>query len=196
MEIDERIKIVTFDGVYEPAEDTYLLIKSIDIEPWYKKALDMGCGTGIIALHLAKFLSTTAVDINIRAVENTKYNAKMNKMDIMAFVSNLFEKVNGKFDIIAFNPPYLPTHGEDIAWDGGEGGIEIMEKFLHDAWKYLEEKGKIYFVLSSLSDIKSLMKKFPQYEFKKKEEASFFFEKIYSYVATVAEPSEDRRKNH
>ncbi|MCD6447750.1 MAG: methyltransferase, partial [Thermoplasmata archaeon] len=67
MEIDPSLKIKVFEGVYEPAEDSYLLIKAIEAEG-RKKALDMGCGCGIIALHLAKNgCDVTAADINDKA---------------------------------------------------------------------------------------------------------------------------------
>ncbi len=182
MQIDDRIRIKVFDGVYEPAEDSYLLIESIDVKNC-KKALDMGCGTGIVALHLAKFCSTLAADINDVAVGNTIYNARLNKIELKVVKSNLFSSINEKFDIIAFNPPYLPTKGEDIAWDGGENGIEVLKKFFRDALRYLNENGRIYFIASSLSGIDELIKKFSTYEFKKLKEKAFFFERIYAYVA-------------
>ena len=182
VQIDSKIKIKVFDGVYKPAEDSYLLIESIDAKDC-KKALDMGCGTGIVALHLAKFCSVVAVDVNEKAVENTIYNARLNGIELKVVKSNLFSNIYEKFDIIAFNPPYLPTKGEDIAWDGGKHGIEVLKKFFKSAWRYLNENGRIYFIASSLSGIDRLIKKFPVYEFKKLEERAFFFEKIYAYMA-------------
>jgi len=183
--IDDGIKIEIFDDVYEPAEDSYLLIEAIDLKDLKncKKALDMGCGSGIIALHLAKYCSVVAVDVNEMAVKNTMHNAKLNGIELEARKSNLFSNIKEKFDIIAFNPPYLPTKGENIAWDGGKGGIDIMNKFLEDAWKYLSKDGKIYFIASSLSNIGELIEKHNRYEFKKVKEKAFFFEKLYAYVA-------------
>jgi len=195
MKIDWKIKIDIFDGVYEPSDDTYLLIESIDIGN-EKKALDMGCGSGIIALHLAKYFFTVAADINEMAIKNTTHNAEINGINIKVVKSDLFSNIEEKFDIIAFNPPYLPVIGESISWDGGKGGISLLDKFFKHAWKYLNENGKIYFVISSLSDFDLLKKKYGFYNFKKIMEKSFFFEKLYSYVATVSEPFEDMKENH
>ncbi|KAA0004789.1 MAG: methyltransferase [Thermoplasmata archaeon] len=183
--IDDSIKITIFDSVYEPAEDSYLLIEAIDLKDLKncKKALDMGCGTGIIALHLAKYCPVVAADVNEMAVKNTMHNAKLNGIELEVRKSDLFSSINEKFDIITFNPPYLPTEGEDIAWNGGKGGIDVMNKFFEDAWKYLNRDGKIYFIASSLSNIEELIERHGRYEFKKLKEKAYFFEKLYAYVA-------------
>lgn len=183
MKIDYEIKIVTFDGIYEPAEDSYMLIESINARKG-EKALDMGCGTGIVALHLAKYCDTLAVDLNEEAVKNAEYNALLNKIKIRLARSNLFSNIKEKFDLIAFNPPYLPTYNENVAWDGGRNGIEIITKFFMKAKNYLDKNGRIYFVISSVANIDTILKKFSRiYKFKKLMERSFFFEKLYVYIA-------------
>ncbi len=187
MEIDTSLKIKVFEGVYEPAEDSYLLIKAIEAGA-RKKALDMGCGCGIIALHLAKNgCVVTAADINDGAVENTRQNAEMNRLEIKCIKSDLFSNIDDKFDLIAFNPPYLPTSGEDRAWDGGKEGMEVIRRFLKEAGNYLTKGGVIYIILSSLNDVKKLCREFPQYEFKKIAEEKFFFERIYAYKLLMKE---------
>ena len=186
MEIDSSIKIRVIEGVYDPANDSYLLIEIIDAKGC-KNALDMGCGTGIVALHLAKHgCNVTACDVNEKAVENTLLNARINNLRLKVIKSNLFESIYGKFDIIAFNPPYLPTRGEDITWDGGEGGVEVIDKFLSQAYKYLSDRGKIYMVVSSLTDMDPIIEKYrEEYTFSKVGERSFFFEKIYGYKIEI-----------
>ena len=191
MEIDRSIKIEVFEGVYEPAEDSYLLIDAIDTNKC-KKALDMGCGSGIVAIHLAKKCDTMAADINEIALKNTKHNARLNNVNIKVRKSDLFSNIDEKFDIIAFNPPYLPTKNEDISWDGGKGGIEVLSSFLKDAWKYLNENGRIYFIASSLSDIDKILE-FP-YKFKKIKEKAFFFERIFAYEAIPVQKKVEDRK--
>ncbi|MEM2934750.1 MAG: Rossmann-like fold-containing protein [Candidatus Thermoplasmatota archaeon] len=184
MEIRDDIKIEVMDGVYKPAEDSYLLIKSIKIKG--KKALDMGCGCGIVALHLAKNgCDVTAVDINEKAIENTKINAKINCLNLKCFKSNLFENINEKFDIIVFNPPYLPTRNEDVAWNGGKDGKEVIEKFLREAKNYLRKQGVIYMVMSSLNKPDRIIKNFKEFEFEKISEEKFFFEAIYVYKIRI-----------
>ncbi|MEM2387751.1 MAG: class I SAM-dependent methyltransferase [Candidatus Thermoplasmatota archaeon] len=184
MEIRDELKIKVMDGVYKPEEDSYLLIKSIRLDG--KKALDMGCGCGIVALHLAKNgCDVTAVDINEKAVENTKINAKINELNLKCFKSNLFENIKEKFDLIVFNPPYLPTKNEDIAWDGGKNGKEVIEKFLKEAKNYLSEEGVIYMVMSSFNKPDKIIKKFKEYNFEKISEKKFFFETIYVYKIKI-----------
>ncbi|HID25984.1 MAG TPA: methyltransferase domain-containing protein [Thermoplasmata archaeon] len=72
----------------------------------------MGCGSGVTALHLSKHgCIVTACDIKNEAVENTKVNANRNRLNMKVFKSDLFSDVKGKFDVITFNPPYLPIEG-------------------------------------------------------------------------------------
>ncbi len=186
MNIDSSIKIKVMDGVYNPAEDSYLLIKAIDVEG-RENALDMGCGTGIISLHLAKKgCSVTAVDVNENAIRNAMLNATQNGFNIRFIKSNLFENIEESFDLIAFNPPYLPTENkEDITWDGGKGGIETIERFLRQVIDHLNQNGKIYLVISSLSDINKILEEFKDiYQFHTVGKEKLFFEKLYVYRIT------------
>ena len=88
--------------LYEPREDSELLVKYV------KKhargvVLDMGTGSGIQAIGaIEKGAEVLAVDVNKEAVEHCE------KKGINALQSDLFENVKGKFDLIIFNPPYLP----------------------------------------------------------------------------------------
>ncbi|KAA0001513.1 MAG: methyltransferase [Thermoplasmata archaeon] len=150
MKIDTSIKIKVNSGVYPPSEDSYLLIECIDIGK--EKVLEIGTGTGIIALHAAKSGAddVTAVDKNQKAVKNARENAEKNGINIDIKQSDLFSNVDGMFDVIIFNPPYLPSDKMEEAWEGGEEGIEITKKFLEDAARHLNPGGRIYIVLSTL----------------------------------------------
>ncbi len=188
MRVIPDIRIKVFPGVYEPSDDSYMLIETIDVKG-DERVLDMGCGSGIVALHLAKSgCDVVAVDINDKAVENTMFNAKSNGLKIKCMKSDLFENVDGKFDIITFNPPYLPTEGEDRAWDGGKGGRKVIDRFLRDAWRYLTEGGKIYMVMSSLTDVDEIMECYKEiYSFKIMKQKHIFFETIYVFEITRKE---------
>ena len=72
-----KIHITNFEGVYEPAEDSWLMSRHI---PKFKgSVLEIGCGSGIISIHLAqRGNQVTAIDINPKAVEATKFNTKNN----------------------------------------------------------------------------------------------------------------------
>ncbi|MCG2718562.1 MAG: methyltransferase [Nanoarchaeota archaeon] len=167
--------------IYEPAEDSFLLQKYV--KKYAKcKVLDVGTGSGIQAITAAeKSEDVLAIDINPEAVKAVKQKG------INAKVSDLFSNVKGKFDLIIFNPPYLPVderEDEDsaITTTGGEKGYEIIERFLKDAKKYLKSNGKILIIFSSLTgDVERLMKKY-DYKFKKLEEKKMFMEKLYVYL--------------
>lgn len=180
------LKVKIFDGVYDPSDDTYLLLEAVR-DKKDLKALDMGCGTGIIAIYLAKQgCKVTAADINDLALQNTKFNAEMNEVRIEIIKSNLFSNIKGRFDLIVFNPPYLPTKNEDVSWDGGEEGIEVIREFLKNAHKHLEKNGEIYVVMSTLGNIKRIKEEFGGiYKFEEVISKNIFFERIIVYRLTT-----------
>lgn len=185
MKIDTSIKIKVNSGVYPPSEDSYLLIECIDIGK--EKVLEIGTGTGIIALHAAKNGAVvTAVDKNQKAVKNARENAEKNGINIDIKQSDLFSNVDGMFDVIIFNPPYLPSDKMEEAWEGGEEGIEITKKFLEDAARHLNPGGRIYIVLSTLGNIKKLVGEFRElYNFEEIGRLPLFFEKLIVYKVTT-----------
>lgn len=170
--------------LYEPKEDSFLLLEHIkNYAKPNSKVLDMGTGSGILAIEAAKYAKEViACDID-KAIETLK---KANKNKKVKFIhSNLFSNINilNKFDLIIFNPPYLPsTKIKDIDIDGGKNGTTVIEKFLKQAKKYLKKEGKILLLCSSLNkNIERLFKKY-NYNFKKIDKKSFFFEKLYVYI--------------
>ena len=169
--------------IYEPHEDSFLLQKYVE-KYASGKVLDIGSGSGIQAESaLKKTKNVLAADINKEAVSLLK------KKGIKAVYSDLFSNVKGKFDLIIFNPPYLPEEKlEDLetklVTTGGKYGYEILERFFKDAKKFLNKNGKILIVFSSLTNKKkvdSLVKKYG-FKFKLLEEKGLFFEKLYVYL--------------
>lgn len=153
MRVDPKIEIECGPRVYEPAEDSYLLLDAIEITPG-QKVLEMGCGSGLLSLHCSKYgAETTAVDIDPLAVESTRNNAVRNNLQIDIKQSDLFEQLKEKYNLIIFNPPYLPDDEfQDIKWSGGRSGIETTLRFLRDCGDYLKPGGRIMIVQSSLAD--------------------------------------------
>ncbi len=110
MSIKDEIKIIEFPGVCQPAEDTFLLAKTASLFP-RGKALDMGTGTGYIAIYLAKLgFDVDAVDVNEKALKNTRENAQRNGIALNIYYSSLFDHVKATYDLIVFNPPRIPNN--------------------------------------------------------------------------------------
>ncbi|MFH1456310.1 MAG: HemK2/MTQ2 family protein methyltransferase [archaeon] len=167
--------------IYEPSEDSFLLQKYV-LKYAKGKVLDMGTGSGLQALTaLKKTKDVLAVDINKEAIKHVK------EKGVKVIQSDLFSKVKGKFDLIIFNPPYLPEETlEDkesqLITTGGKKGYEVLEKFLVQAKKHLNENGQILIVFSSQGgDVKKIFKKL-KYKFEVLEEKSLFFEKLTVYL--------------
>jgi release factor glutamine methyltransferase len=185
--LDTSIELDDMPEVYVPSDDTYLLLKNVEV-PAGKRLLDMGCGTGIIGLHAARIgADVVAADINPHAVDCARRNAASNDLRVEVIQSDLFDKITGNFDVMAFNPPYLPgdsrsTSWIEKSWAGGDEGSEVAVRFLRSAWKHLSPGGEIYLILSSLGGLMSVLKSAKErYEAEMLEEKHMFFESVYAY---------------
>jgi release factor glutamine methyltransferase len=170
------------DEFYRPAEDTSLLLGHV-VRLVEGSALDMGTGSGILAVEAAlkpEVTSVLAVDINPSAIDEAKRRATENGVSskISFKVGDLFEGIKGCFDWIIFNPPYLPGEGvNDPSWEGGPRGAEIIERFLRDAPHHLKKDGSILIVYSSLTGLDP--GEHPEYSWEILETLPLFFEKLY-----------------
>ncbi len=192
------IRLKLHPQVYEPAEDTFLLAENLKVKEG-DIALDMGTGTGIIALLMAKKAKfVLGVDINPIAVELAKENAKINGIKNVEFrVSDLFENVEGKFDIITFNSPYLPGEAEelkepiDLALIGGMRGREVLDRFISQVKDYLKPNGIVQIVQSSITGVEDTIEKLTRLGFKVEITARerYFFEEILVITAKLNESS-------
>jgi carbamoyltransferase len=98
-------------------------------------ALDLGCGSGVISFAAADgFDRVTGVDINPRALNFSRFNALLNGVENVTFLEgDLYEPVSGEtFNLIASNPPYVPTPGDAPTWfrDGGPSGEAVVGRIL------------------------------------------------------------------
>lgn len=145
-----------FDSVYEPAEDSFLLVKNVIVQRNWN-CLDLGCGSGIQSINLLmQHANVLAVDVNEIALENTLQNAKQIGLEknLRIRKSNLFSAIsnNELFDCIVFNPPYVPSNKREfVELDGGKNGREILDRFLQRFPVYLKKNGVCYFLQSSLN---------------------------------------------
>lgn len=109
--------------------------------------LDVGCGYGFMGIVLAKILNSkvTLIDINKRAVHLAKMNIKSNLINGEAFVSDIYENINDKYDLIATNPPI-------------RAGKKVVLQILNEAKNYLTPNGELWFVIRKDQGSKSIIK--------------------------------------
>jgi len=146
-------------GVYKPAEDSFLMVEAVlkELHP-SDRVLEIGAGSGIVSAFIKEHAHVVATDISPYAVKCTKLNG----IDVIR--TDLFNGIRGKFDLIVFNPPYLPSEKKigdwlDFAWDGGEDGRETINRFLGQVKEHLTENGRFLLLASSLSGVESIMEK-------------------------------------
>ncbi len=148
--------------IYPPAEDSYLMSRILkeqlpvllEINPDLT-FLEIGTGSGI---HLETAFNLGVKKENIFSCDINK--AAVSHCSLLGFnciYSDLFESITGKYDIIIFNPPYLPedkNEPEDskLITTAGKKGNEIILRFLEDAKNYLNSNGIIFLITSSLSE--------------------------------------------
>lgn len=168
--------------IYEPAEDSFLLKKQLkNFIKKGMKVLDIGTGSGIQASEAKRLgADVLASDINPECLKN---------LEVKTVQSDLFENIDKKFDLIIFNPPYLPEdelEPEDskLSTTGGKKGNEILIKFLKQAKSHLNKNGKILIVFSSLTPEVDKTLKELNYKFKKLDEEKIDFETLYVYFIT------------
>lgn len=150
------------DEVYDPAEDSYLLADAaISYARDGMHVLEIGAGTGFVSSVLLANVNVelTATDINPHAVKCAKSNG------IEVIRTDMFDglKVESCFDMIIFNPPYLPTSDDEkvpgwlnYAFDGGRDGRMAVERFLDHVCEYLAPSGMILLLVSSLTGIEDV----------------------------------------
>jgi len=114
--------------------------------------LDMGTGSGVIAVTLAaRGAEVTACDVNPRAVALARENALLNGLTIQVHESDLFAAVSGRqFDLIAFNIPFYktdPTTHYEAAFRAGRG-FETVHRFAQGAREHLAPGGRVIIVFS------------------------------------------------
>ena len=172
--------------VYEPAEDTYLLLKAAIAEARdFDSVLEVGCGSGLISRNLApRVREILATDINPFAVRMVR------EYGIPVIRADLFRGIKAKFDVIIFNPPYLPTSEEEktagwmnFALDGGESGRETIKRFFEDLESHLAPGGRALILLSSLTGIAVVEEMAENFGLEMHEVAveRYFFELLYVF---------------
>ena len=155
--VDERVLI--------PRPETEILVETVlsliaDRGSCKSKILDIGTGSGCIAVSLAKLsseLEITATDVSAEALEVARSNARLNCLSgkIRFIQSDMFTEYEvrcAKYDVIVSNPPYIPSDEIDklqpevrcepgLALDGGNDGLDFYRRIINEAPLYLNRGG-------------------------------------------------------
>ena len=154
--------------VLVPRQDTEILVGEVmKVARSGDYILDMCTGSGCIGITIAKKfpeVKVLGIDVSEKALavaEKNKHNLEADNIDFM--LSDLFEKLNQDitFDIIASNPPYIPTkvidglqdevrlHDPILALDGSEDGLKYYRNISSEAGMYLEPDGWLCFEIGA-----------------------------------------------
>jgi len=153
---------VSADVLIPRPETEELLERTLKLAPRDRdiRCLDLGTGTGVLAVCIARYLAragVTAADISEVALRLAEENARINGVsERIAFVkSDWFSRIDGRFDLIVSNPPYVPSaslkelavevrdHEPRTALDGGSDGIEQIASLLAGVRDHLEPGGHL-----------------------------------------------------
>uniref|UniRef100_A0A8C9GRT1 Methyltransferase small domain-containing protein n=1 Tax=Piliocolobus tephrosceles TaxID=591936 RepID=A0A8C9GRT1_9PRIM len=163
---DEEVK----KNVYLPSSDTFTFIDALEnevdnIPSDVNMVLEMGTGSGYLTLSLYELLKRKnknvdifyCVDINKSACNCVKNVLRKNNILNVEIINNdLFNNIRKceQFDLIMFNPPYVPTEQDEMdttnivaSYAGGKYGREIILNFLLNVYGYLNKYGVIYILL-------------------------------------------------
>lgn len=121
-----------------------------------KKVLDIGTGTGYIAVYLGRAgAMVDATDINEAALSCARENARINNVSINLFYSNLFEKISGKYDLIIFNPP---IGGLEPKWQTGIKALirkSIFKNIVSKIISRISQQKRIPFIKKFINESRS-----------------------------------------
>ncbi|MGT2907893.1 peptide chain release factor N(5)-glutamine methyltransferase [Streptococcus dentiloxodontae] len=154
LKVDERVLI--------PRPETEELVTLILAENSRanRSVLDIGTGSGAIALALKQARSNwqvTATDVSAAALSLAKENASACGLEVSLVQSDVFNQLQGQFDIIVSNPPYIAFDDKNevgknvlkyephLALFAEENGFAVYRRIAEEAQQYLTQRGKLYF---------------------------------------------------
>lgn len=146
---------MTRPQVYAPAEDTWLLLAAAERECRDgEKVLEIGCGSGLVSASLSRRADVIATDLNPHAVREARGRG------VEVVRTDLATGICGRFDLVLFNPPYLPTAPDERlggwlghAIEGGPDGRAVISRFLSEAGRVIAPGGRALLLVSSLTGL-------------------------------------------
>lgn len=147
------------EHVLIPRQDTECLVERVLPYVDGKRVLDVCTGSGCIAIAIAKLgkpLIVHGVDISEEALAVARQNATELNASVELFAGDLMTKMDGQYDVIVSNPPYIPPsvieglmpevrlHEPMLALDGGQGGLEFYRRIAGQAVTRLAPNGRLF----------------------------------------------------
>lgn len=162
-----HLKASDFAHVYEPSEDTFLLVDALSTEASQLRlsrpslCVEIGSGSGCVITHLGSLLPSKstaliATDVNPAAAVATRATAAANSQQVDVCLMDLLSALRpGLVDVLVFNPPYVPTSKEEVeeamqardiraAWAGGDDGRVVLDMLLPRLSELLSPRGIFY----------------------------------------------------
>jgi len=149
---------ITADTLTPRVETEQMVEWAIKYAPKNGRIIDIGTGSGAIAVAMAKHrpdLKITGTEVSLPALEVAKSNAARHKTAIDLVESDLWDNIEGTFEVIVTNLPYLRDDAKqdlmeevkyepDVALFGGEDGLDLYRRFLMGIPKYLDKDGFLF----------------------------------------------------
>lgn len=150
------------ENVYEPAEDSYLLVEATTPQvDSTDRVLDVGCGSGVVGAEIAASTGARVV-----GVDRNPFACRATRDRGVPVVCGDLVAPFGEdeFDVVVFNPPYLPTNPNaddddwrEVAVGGGPQGRAVIERFLGDVDRVITPDGRVFLLVSTVTGVESVV---------------------------------------
>jgi release factor glutamine methyltransferase len=174
----DHLKMADYNLVYEPSDDTFLMLDALSYEfkdqpeklSKISNVLEIGCGTAVSTIYLGKLLQDAGnmsaklhvTDINKDAIRIAKETAYKNGMIDSSFITHrcdlatpLMDEMDGKIDVLIFNPPYVPTPADEVgsegieaSWAGGKDGRVVFDRAIPQISSLLSRPGGVAYIIT------------------------------------------------
>ncbi|BGP00499.1 Methylase [Rhodotorula toruloides ATCC 204091] len=170
--ITSHLSAADFETVYEPAEDTFILLDALEQDAELLKGsrvcLEIGSGSGCVSAFLGAICGSSSAlylttDLNPHACRCTLLTSTRNSVPLNPILTDLtsalLPRLTHQVDILVFNPPYVETEDEEVveaqkedgkriekSWAGGAGGMRVTNRLLEQVDTLLSDRGLFYLV--------------------------------------------------